>query len=111
MQKATWIKATEEEIKKLIIELAKQGIQPAQIGLMLRDQHGIPKIAIKNKISQILKKEGLYTFPDLKNIETRAENLKVHFDKNKQDKKAKSALQIIEARKRKIKNYSERLAK
>ncbi|PIN77385.1 hypothetical protein COV15_02065 [Candidatus Woesearchaeota archaeon CG10_big_fil_rev_8_21_14_0_10_34_12] len=109
MQKATWAKISQEEVEKIIIGLARQGMQPAQIGLMLRDQHGIPKTPISKKISHVLKEKGLYTFPDLKNIEAKSENLKNHFDKNRQDKKAKRALQIVEARKRKIKNYSARL--
>ena len=60
VEKADWTKLKPAEVEKLIVSLGKQGIPREKIGLVLRDQHGIPrskllglkinKVLIKNKI-------------------------------------------------------------
>ena len=48
-EKTDWIKMKPEEITKKIVELGKQGIQPEKIGLILRDEYGIPKVKMFGK--------------------------------------------------------------
>lgn len=99
-------KITQAEVKKLVLELHKQGLSNEKIGLVLRDSHGIAKSKLYGKrIGQILKEEGIITSPDMTNLKNRAENLKLHIDKNKQDKKARRALIIKEAKMMKLKKH------
>jgi len=57
-----WQKATPEEIAEQICKFAKKGLTPSQIGVLLRDSHGIPQVrhVTGNKILRILKKYGTY---------------------------------------------------
>ena len=99
-------KITQAEVKKLVLELHKQGLSNEKIGLVLRDSHGIAKAKLYGKrIGQILKEEGIVTTPDMTNLKNRAENLKLHIDKNKQDRKARRALIIKEAKMMKLKKH------
>jgi small subunit ribosomal protein S15 len=85
-KKADWVKIKPEEVEKIVIDLAKKGNSPEKIGLILRDQHGIPKSKIfGKKISQILREKNLYVNPVEKNLTVKIENLKSHFTKNKHD--------------------------
>jgi small subunit ribosomal protein S13e len=40
-----WCKTTPEEIKDMIAKMAKKGMTPSQIGIILRDNHGIPQVS------------------------------------------------------------------
>jgi small subunit ribosomal protein S13e len=48
------------QVDELITKAAKKGQKPSQIGVMLRDQHGIPlvKSVTGSKILRILKAHG-----------------------------------------------------
>lgn len=37
----SWLKTTSEEVVDMIIMFARKGMTPSQIGVVLRDQHGI----------------------------------------------------------------------
>ncbi len=85
-EKADWSKIKPAEIEKLIVELGKQGIPSEKIGLILRDQHSIPKAKVFGlRVNKILAKHGLATDSEKKNIEKKIERLKKHFAKNKHD--------------------------
>jgi small subunit ribosomal protein S13e len=53
----TWLKLTSDDIKDQISKLAKRGLTPSQIGMILRHSHGIVQVrfATGNKILRILK--------------------------------------------------------
>lgn len=57
---AKWVKATPEEVADQIFKLAKKGMTPSQIGIVLRDSHGIAQVksVTGNKILRILKSNG-----------------------------------------------------
>uniref|UniRef100_A0ABK0M697 Small ribosomal subunit protein uS15 N-terminal domain-containing protein n=1 Tax=Rattus norvegicus TaxID=10116 RepID=A0ABK0M697_RAT len=61
----TWLKLTSEDVKGQIYKLAKEGLTPSQIGVILRDAHGVAQLRFVtgNKILRILKSKGLA--PDL----------------------------------------------
>merc|ERR1712099_67444 len=56
-----WLKTTPEQVVEQICRLAKKGATPSQIGVVLRDSHGVAqvKIVTGNKILRILKSNGL----------------------------------------------------
>ena len=57
-----WLKTTPEDVVEHIIKLARKGLTPSQIGVVLRDSHGIPQVRFVtgNKILRILKTEGAF---------------------------------------------------
>jgi len=98
-----------EEIEDTIVKLSQQGLSPAKIGLVLRDKHDIPKIKLLGKkISKILKEKSLQAKTDLQEMEKQIENLEKHFQKNKQDKRAKRDLITKVSRAKKLRSYLER---
>ncbi len=94
------------------MRLAKEGHPSSEIGIILRDQHGIPltKPITGKSVSQILKERGLApSIPeDLENLMRKATRLHVHLDKNKADLGNKRSLQIIEAKIYKLARYYKR---
>jgi len=91
--KPSWIKTSKEELKNLIVDLANQGNSPARIGLILRDEKGIPKSKLLGKrISQILNEESI-EFKSQKSLsQEKVDKLKSHLDKNKHDYSAQRSL-------------------
>jgi small subunit ribosomal protein S15 len=86
VEKADWTKIKPADIEKIIVELARQGNAPEKIGLILRDQHGVPKAKLLGiKIGKVLEKNKLAIDSEKKNISTKIENLKKHSAKNKHD--------------------------
>lgn len=59
----SWSKATPEEVSEQIFKFARRGLSPSQIGVILRDSHGIPQVksVTGNKILRILKTNGEWT--------------------------------------------------
>lgn len=57
-----WFKLTPESVVEQIIKYARKGLSPSQIGVVLRDSHGVSqvKVATGNKILRILKSNGMY---------------------------------------------------
>jgi len=107
-----WRRYTAEEVEALVMRLAKEGHPYSKIGIILRDQHGIPltKPITGKSVSQVLKERGLApTLPeDLETLMRKATRLRVHLDKNKADLSNKRALQIIEAKIHKLARYYKR---
>ena len=58
--KPEWIEYSTEEIEELILKLTKEGNSTSKIGVILRDQYGIPdvKLITGMKITKILEKHG-----------------------------------------------------
>ena len=56
----SWLKATAPNVIDQISKMAKKGMTPSQIGVMLRDSHGIAQVkaVTGSKILRILKSQG-----------------------------------------------------
>lgn len=106
---AGWVDYKPKEVEDLVIKYAKQGTQAAQIGLILRDQYGIPSVeAVAGKtMSQILKENGLQTkLPeDLFNLLKRVVELRVHLERNKKDYQSYRGLELAESKIRRLAKY------
>jgi small subunit ribosomal protein S15 len=104
-----WCRYTAEEVEALVMKLSKEGYPPSKIGIILRDQHGIPlaKPITGKSVTQILKERNLASSlpEDLENLLRKATRLHVHYDKNKADLSNKRALQIVEAKIYKLSRY------
>ncbi|MEM4271913.1 MAG: 30S ribosomal protein S15 [Candidatus Pacearchaeota archaeon] len=91
--KPEWVKLKPAELEKLVIDLYKKGNSPAKIGLILRDEHGVPRAKTFGKrITEILKNAKVPLRDEREIINKKIENLKAHIEKNKHDIPAKKAL-------------------
>ncbi|MBX4211901.1 hypothetical protein KW787_00390 [Candidatus Pacearchaeota archaeon] len=92
-EKATWVKMKPAELEKIVVELTKKGESPAKIGLILRDQHGIPKAKlVGKKIGKIITSHGLSLKAEKEIVLEKIEKIKSHTSRNKHDHAASRAI-------------------
>ncbi|MEK6973580.1 MAG: 30S ribosomal protein S15 [archaeon] len=88
-----WVESNPKEIENLIVELANAGNSKSEIGMILRDQHGIPSVkkATGKTIGDLLKDNKLDTeLPeDLMDLIKRVVTIDKHYHENKNDMTAK----------------------
>eukprot|EP00938_MAST-03A_sp_MAST-3A-sp1_P004279 g4279.t1 len=108
----SWLKTSSTEIQALVCKLAKKGLKPSQIGVVLRDSHGVAKVknVTGSTILRILKKEGLAPkLPeDLYQLIKKAVSVRKHLERNRKDKDSKFRLILIESRIHRISRYYKR---
>merc|ERR1711923_639426 len=104
-----WLKLTSEEVNEQIFKLAKKGLTPSQIGVILRDSHGVAQVryVTGNKILRILKAKGLApSLPeDLYCMIKKAVGMRKHLERNRKDRDSKFRLILIEARIHRLARY------
>ncbi len=56
----SWLKTSAADVEDHVAKLAKKGLTPSQIGVILRDSHGIAQVksVTGTKILRILKRQG-----------------------------------------------------
>uniref|UniRef100_A0A8C4QGN9 Small ribosomal subunit protein uS15 n=1 Tax=Eptatretus burgeri TaxID=7764 RepID=A0A8C4QGN9_EPTBU len=83
----TWLKLSADDVKEQIYKLAKKGLTPSQIGVILRDSHGVAQVRFVsgNKILRILKAKGLAPdLPeDLYHLIKKAVAVRKHLERNR----------------------------
>lgn len=108
----SWGKYTPDEVEALIVKLSKEGTTPSSIGLILRDQYGVPltSTTLGKKIGKVLASAGLKPgMPeDLGNLLRKADRLKRHLEKNRSDSHNKRSLTLIESRIHNLSSYYKR---
>ena len=86
---SAWMKATSDDVIAIVEKLSKEGKTPAQIGEILRDQHGVPsiKLATGKSMAQVLKDKGLVKgFPqDLLDLIRKSVRVHKHLKANRKD--------------------------
>ncbi len=104
-----WLKLTSDEVKEQIFKLANKGYTPSQIGVILRDSHGVAQVRFVtgNKILRILKSKGLApTLPeDIYHLIKKAVAIRNHLERNRKDKDCKFRLILVESRIRRLARY------
>lgn len=107
--KPEWIEYSNEEIEELILKLKKEGNSTSMMGIILRDQYGIPdvKLITGMKITQILEKhkQGLEYPEDLMNLIRKAVNIREHLKENPKDLHTRRGLRIVESKIRRLVGY------
>ncbi|MGQ9514036.1 MAG: 30S ribosomal protein S15 [Thermoproteota archaeon] len=105
----SWLRVSADEVRALVVRLAKEGKSKSEIGIILRDQHGIPLVeAVTGKsISQILKEEKIEISKteDLDNLLEKARLLREHIERQTADKLARHSLQLVESKIRRLGRY------
>ncbi|CAG5131121.1 unnamed protein product [Candidula unifasciata] len=104
-----WLKATSADVEEQIYKLAKKGLTPSQIGVILRDSHGVAQVRFVsgNKILRILKKKGLAAdLPeDLYSLIKKAVSIRKHLERSRKDRDAKYRLILVESRIHRLARY------
>jgi len=110
-----WVQFTPEEIEALVVELARKGYPPSTIGVILRDQYGVPltKTIAGQKVEEILEKHGVKMVvpEDLYNLLRRAVNLRKHLAVHPKDTHSKKGLIEIESKIHRLVKYYKRIGK
>ncbi|PSN51566.1 40S ribosomal protein S13 [Blattella germanica] len=107
--KPTWLKLSPDDVKDQIYKLAKKGLTPSQIGVILRDSHGVAQVRFvsSNKILRIMKVMGLA--PDLPEdlyyLIKKAVAIRKHLERNRKDKDSKFRLILVESRIHRLARY------
>ncbi len=99
----------EDQIVKLVVEYAKQGMHQAQIGQTLKDDHSVPYVrqVFGKRLGVILKENGFsQDIPsDMMDLLTKAINLRRHIERNHNDIHNKTSLHRVEAKIWRLSNY------
>ena len=105
----SWVSRSQKEIELLISKLSKEGKTAAQIGLVLRDEYGVPstKVLAGKNVTKILKEHKLLPkLPyDMLALIKRAIILRKHLEANKQDMAALRGLQLTESKIKRLMKY------
>lgn len=103
---------SEGKVEDLIVELAKRGYGPSMIGMILRDQYGVPlvKLITDKKITQVLRERGLMpSIPeDLASLLKRAARIRRHLEEHPKDNFSKRGLQLVESKIHRLIKYYKR---
>ncbi|XP_078441671.1 small ribosomal subunit protein uS15-like [Wolffia australiana] len=112
---ASWVKTSPQDVEGSITRFAKKGLTPSQIGVILRDSHGVAQVrsVTGNKILRILKAQGLAPeIPeDLYQLIKKAVAIRKHLDRNRTDKDSKFRLILVESRIHRLARYYKKTKK
>lgn len=108
-----WLIYDKDEAEKLITKLAKEGKTSSQIGILLRDQYGIPDVRTFGlRVTKIMEKTVKKEVPeDLYNLLKKAVNIHKHLAENKGDAKAIHGVELVESKIRRLGKYYARTGK
>ena len=105
----TWVPLSATEIEDLVAKFSNDGVSPAMIGMILRDQYAVPnvKLATGKTVSDILAEKKLKAAlpDDLTALMVRAINLNGHVKANPNDVANQRGFNMIEAKIRRLERY------
>ena len=109
MARPEWVTYSDEEIEEMILKFNREGKSTSEIGIVLRDQYGIPSVkdVTGERITEILRRNGQAgEYPeDLMNLIRRAVNIRDHLAENPKDLHSRRGLVVIESRIRRLGRY------
>jgi small subunit ribosomal protein S15 len=111
----SWLTKSPDEVSSLIASLAKDGMSSSEIGLTLRDMHGIPlvKPIIGKTITQVLLENDIKRdMPeDLEHLVQKAVGLQKHLRSHNSDHRNVRSLELIEAKIHRLSKYYKQTGK
>ena len=106
---AKWVEYKPDEVEKIVLKLAKEGLSTAEIGKTMRDQYGIPlvKHVTGKTILKIIRENKMEKEvpEDMMNLFVKAVKLRSHMGKNKKDSTSKKGLELLESKIRRLGKY------
>lgn len=107
-----WLSYTSQEIEQLVTKIAKTGKSTSHIGMILRDNYGIPDVKkiTKKTIARILKEHKLESkLPeDLSNLIKKEIKIIKHLEANKHDMPSRRGLILTESKIKRLTKYYKR---
>ncbi len=105
-----WVDKDAAWVEEKVVELAKAGNTPSMIGIILRDQYGIPlvKVITGRRIMDIVREHDLQRRvpEDLRNLIAKAVTIRKHLEEHgKKDYVSKRGLQLIESKIHRLSKY------
>ncbi|VUC19828.1 unnamed protein product [Clonostachys rosea] len=114
-----WLKTTPDQVVEQICKLARKGATPSQIGVVLRDSHGIAQVKLVTGLApelpedlyMLIKKVSMiprprhYEVSKLTNVNLKAVSVRKHLERNRKDKDSKFRLILIESRIHRLARY------
>ncbi|MEM3422230.1 MAG: 30S ribosomal protein S15 [Candidatus Bilamarchaeaceae archaeon] len=87
--KPDWVEVNKEEIIEVITKMAKEGVHPAKIGIVLRDEYAVPDVRqiLGVRLTTFLRKNNLYgRYPaDFLDLIKRSVRMNKHLKNAKKD--------------------------
>lgn len=109
------VKLKPQEIEKIVLKLSNEGMMPSKVGLVLRDQYGIPSTEemTGKRVNQILaeNKKALEIPEDLFSLMKRAAKVRKHLEQAKKDNLGRRGLTLIESKIFRLSKYYIRVGK
>lgn len=103
-----WVEMDLEEIEQKVVELADEGIEPSEIGEVLRDRYGVPSVKDFGKsVTEILEENNVEPeIPeDLRNLVKKARKIREHLGDQPRDASAIHGLEQTESKIRRLAKY------
>jgi small subunit ribosomal protein S15 len=106
---ALWLSQNRDQISALVVELAKEGLSPSEIGIRLRDLHGIPLIkpVLGKSLTSVLIENNIKPdMPeDLDKLVRKALGLQKHLRVHNSDHRNVRSLELIESKIHRLSKY------
>jgi small subunit ribosomal protein S15 len=104
-----WLTQDYSQVSSLILQLSKEGLLPSEIGVRLRDHHGIPlaKPIIGKSVTKVLSESGISReMPeDLDQLVKKALGLQRHLRSHNTDHRNVRSLELIESKIHRLSRY------
>ena len=105
----SWVEQSPSDVEKIVVKLAQDGTPASKIGIILRDQHGIPdveRVTGKSMLEILEANELKPEVPeDLMNVIRKAVALYGHMDRNSRDLVTRRSLEEAESKIHKLVKY------
>ena len=111
----SWVNQSKEQISSLVVKLSKDGLSPSEIGLKLRDEHGIPlvKPIAGKSLTELLAANNIRPeMPeDLDKLVKKAVGLQKHLKTHNSDHRNVRSLELVEAKIHRLSKYYKSIGK
>jgi small subunit ribosomal protein S15 len=105
----SWLNQSRDQVSSLVIKLSKDGLSPSEIGLKLRDEHGIPlvKPVLGKSLTEVLAENNVKPeMPeDLDKLVKKALGLQRHLKVHNSDHRNVRSLELVEAKVHRLSKY------
>ena len=111
----SWLNQSKDQVSSLVVKLSKDGLRPSEIGLKLRDEHGIPlvKPVVGKSLTELLADNNIRPeMPeDLDTLVKKAVGLQKHLKIHNSDHRNVRSLELIEAKIHRLSKYYKSIGK